>query len=76
MEQKAIKGKKYKVTHDKYNFFNDGEIVVALENSKVPFCTRERDYVEEKSIHDYKSLEYNSLIKETELEEIEESEEE
>ncbi len=76
MEQKAIKGKKYKVMHDKCNFFNDGEIVVAIENSKVPFCTRESDYVEEKSIHDYKSSEYNSLIKETELEEIEESEEE
>lgn len=41
----AIEGARYRVISDSYNFFQSGEIVVALETSVVPYCVREEKYI-------------------------------
>lgn len=69
----AEKGKRYKVISDSSGFFNEGEIVIALENSSVPFCIRENDYDGNNNILHYNTSKYNPL-KEDELEEIESEE--
>lgn len=42
---RAIEGARYRVISDPDNFFQSGEIVVALETSVVPYCVREEKYV-------------------------------
>ncbi len=69
----AEKGKRYKVISDSSGFFNEGEIVIALENSSVPYCIRENDYDGNNNILHYNTSKYNPL-KEDELEEIESEE--
>lgn len=41
---KTVKGKKYRVKIDPYGFFKPGDIVIALEDDRVPFCVLEKDY--------------------------------
>lgn len=41
----AIEGARYRVISDSYNFFQSGEIVVALETSVIPYCVREEKYI-------------------------------
>ena len=54
---RAIKGARYKVISDSNNFFQPGDIVVALENSVVPYCVREEKYIlKDWSLDDYNPL--------------------
>lgn len=46
-------GTKCRVLADSMNNFNSGDIVVALENSLMPFCCLLEDYDPNKSIYDY-----------------------
>lgn len=46
-------GTKCRVLADSENNFNPGDIVVALENSRMPFCCLLEDYDPNKSIYDY-----------------------
>lgn len=41
----AWEGARYRVISDSDNFFQSGEVVVALESSVVPFCVREEKYI-------------------------------
>lgn len=41
---KTVKGKKYRVKIDPCGFFKPGDIVVALEDDRVPFCVSEKYY--------------------------------
>lgn len=66
----AEKGKRYKVISDSSGFFNEGEIVIALENSSVPFCIRENDYDGNNNTFYYDVSKYDPLSYD-ELEEIE-----
>lgn len=50
-----------RVIEDDSDFFEPGEIVVALEDSDVPYCARESAYSPEKSIGDYSFDDYNPL---------------
>lgn len=70
MDKRAKEGRRYRVIHDSDEDFADGEIVVSLENSNVPFCVRERDYVEGKGIFEYDKGKVDVLSHE-ELEELE-----
>lgn len=42
---KTVKGKKYRVKIDPCGFFKPGDIVVALEEDRIPVCVFEKDYV-------------------------------
>ena len=54
---RALEGARYKVISDSNNFFQPGEIVVALENSVVPYCVREEKYIlKDWSLYDYNPL--------------------
>lgn len=46
-------GTKCRVLTDSMNNFSCGDIVVALENSRMPFCCLLEDYDPNKSIYDY-----------------------
>lgn len=46
-------GTKCRVLADSMNNFSCGDIVVALENSHMPFCCLLEDYDPNKSIYDY-----------------------
>lgn len=51
---KVIKaGTKCRVLADSMNNFKPGDIVVALENSRMPFCCLLENYDSNKSIGDY-----------------------
>lgn len=63
----AIEGARYRVISDSYNFFQSGEIVVALETSVVPYCVREEKYVPGCKIKDLEPGDYRPLL-DTELE--------
>lgn len=53
---KVIKaGTKYRVLADSMNNFKPGNIVIALENSWMPFCCLVENYNPNKSIYDYNS---------------------
>lgn len=54
---RAIKGARYRVISDSNNFFHPGDIVVALENSVVPYCVREEKYI----LKDWRLYGYNPL---------------
>ena len=63
---RTIKGARYRVILDTHNFFKPGEVVVALENSVVPYCVREEKYVpgckiEDLDFDDYHPVTDNSL---------------
>lgn len=54
---RAIKGARYRVISDSHNRFHPGDIVVALENSVVPYCVREEKYIpKDWSLDDYNPL--------------------
>ena len=40
---RIIKDARYRVISDNYNNFHPGDIVVALENSIVPYCVHEEN---------------------------------
>lgn len=63
----AIEGARYRVISDSYNFFQSGEIVVALETSVVPYCVREEKYIPGCKIKDLSPGDYRPLL-DTELE--------
>ncbi len=67
---KTVKGKKYKVNFDPRGFFKPGDIVVALEDDRIPICVLEKDYVPrfKNAIH-YSSSQRNA-IKAIYLEEV------
>lgn len=70
--EKSVRGKKYRVVEDSINFFEPEEVVVALEDSTVPYCAREEDFREGVfNEDDYGADEYSPLNV-SELEEIEE----
>lgn len=48
-------GTKCRVLDDSMNYFNPGDIVVALEDDCVPYCCLLEDYDPKKSIGDYNS---------------------
>lgn len=58
---RAIEGARYRVISDSDNFFQPGEIVVALETSVVPYCVREEKYVPGCTIADLGLDDYNPL---------------
>lgn len=64
---RAIEGARYRVISDPDNFFQSGEIVVALETSIVPYCVREEKYVPGCKIKDLSPGDYRPLL-DTELE--------
>lgn len=64
-------GNSYKVIYDSEKFFKPGDIVVALENSNVPYCCLKQDYHGPISTENpYPKHKYNPLMDE-ELEAIE-----
>lgn len=58
---RAIEGTRYRVISDSDNFFQPGEVVVALETSVVPFCVREEKYVPGYKTKDLSLDDYNPL---------------
>ena len=60
-------GTKCRVLADSMNNFSCGDIVVALENSRMPFCCLLEDYDPNKSIYYYNINSFNALT-ESELE--------
>lgn len=59
--QSAIEGARYRVISDSDNFFQPGEVVVALETSDVPYCVREEKYIPGCKIKDLSLDDYNPL---------------
>lgn len=59
--QSAIEGARYRVISDSDNFFQPGEVVVALETSVVPYCVREEKYIPGCKIKDLSLDDYNPL---------------
>ena len=55
-------GQKYQVISDTHNFFQPGEIVIALENSDIPYCVREKDFFDGASHYDYEGEECMPLL--------------
>ena len=54
---RALEGARYRVISDNYNNFHPGDIVVALENSIVPYCVHEEKYISKDwSLDDYNPL--------------------
>ena len=62
-------GKVCKVIEDSDEFFKSGDIVVALENSAVPYCCLEKHYNPRYSLNNY-NVNQVSPLKQTELEEL------
>lgn len=58
---------KCRVLADSEHFFKPGDIVVALENSSVPYCCLLKDYDPNKSRYAYNLNSFNPLV-ESELE--------
>lgn len=69
----AEKGKRYRVIEDDENFFKTGDIVIALENSPIPYCILEQYYEKGKTKKDYDPYKINYLD-DCEIEEIESEE--
>lgn len=68
-------GTKCKVLSDSMNNFNSGDIVVALEDSFMPYCCLLENYDLNKNIHDYNFNLYHALD-ESELEVLDDRTEE
>lgn len=69
-KMKTVKGKKYKVNFDPCKFFKPGDIVIALEEDRVPFCVLEKDYEPPfKNVGHYLPSQWNA-IKAIYLEEV------
>lgn len=60
----AIKDARYRVISDNCNSFSPGDIVIALENSVVPYCVREEKYIPGCTIEDLSFDDYNPLCTE------------
>lgn len=58
----VIKGTRCRVISDSHNFFQPGEVVVALESSPVPYCIREEKYVPGCKRDDFDFEDCNLLI--------------
>lgn len=63
----VIKGTRCRVISDSHNFFQPGEVVIALEDSFVPYCVREEKYIPGCKIEDLDFDDYSPII-DTELE--------
>ena len=59
---RALEGARYRVISDSHNFFQSGEVVIALEDSFAPYCVREEKYVPGCKIEDLDFDDYNPII--------------
>lgn len=67
---KTVKGKKYRVKIDPCGFFKPGDLVVALEEDRIPVCVFEKDYVPRFKNAIHYSRSQCSAIKSIYLEEV------
>ncbi len=63
----VLEGARYRVMFDSLNFFQPGEVVIALEDSFASYCVREEKYVPGCKIEDLDFDDYSPII-DTELE--------
>ena len=59
---RALEGARYRVISDCRNFFNPGEVVIALEDSFAPYCVREEKYAPGCKIEDLDFGYYSPII--------------